>query len=186
MIRWIKLKWKYRSTPILKFQNRYNAEYVLPTFPITSRYSSYLSDLYYLCFFSYLAPFSTVIGIPMFLTYYFIDKVNILKRSSFHPNYSYFLTDKVIHLAQSSTLLFTLGNYLFSFILTGVKYNPVNLISVVVSILYLMVVWGDKKRVRCFEDYIVYEEQSYSDCVNENKFFDTYNSLNPATKLSSQ
>lgn len=49
-----------------------------------------------------------------------------------------------------------------------------------------MVVWGDKKRIRCFDDYVVYEEKSFTDCINEDKFFDTYGSLNPATKLSSK
>lgn len=185
-LRWIRLKWNYRSTPILKFQNRFNAEYVLPTYPITSRYCSYLSDIYFLCFFGYLVPSSSLLGLVTFVTYYFIDKVNILKRSSYHPNYSYFLAEKAIRMVQSSTLMFTLGNYLFAYILTGRRYNPVNLLAIIISVIYMMVIWGNKKRVKCFDDYVVYEEKSFTDCMSEDKFFDTYGSLNPATKLSSK
>lgn len=57
--------------------------------------------------------------------------------------------------------------------------------SVVISIAYIMIVWGNKRRIRCFEDYVVYEKLSYSDCIKDDKFFDTYSSLNPATKLGS-
>ena len=102
--RWLRLKWNHQRTPILKFQNRFNQDYQLPSFPMTSRYSSYLSDLYFLCFFGYLTPLCVLLGLVMFLSYYLVDRINVLKRSSFHPNYSFFLIDKVVHLAQSSVV----------------------------------------------------------------------------------
>lgn len=132
-----------------------------------------------------MVPFGSLVIIAIYLIQYFADKFFLLKYSSFHPTYSYALLKKCLILAETSVFAFALGNYLTSLMYHGRWFQPVNLFALGVSLIFTILVWIEPIRNLCVRSHTMYEQSSYSDCVQENKFFHTYYSLNPTTKLSS-
>lgn len=83
-------------------------------------------------------------GILFFICKYAIDRVYLLKFSSFHPRYSYDLTQKAVTLASTSVLLYAIGNYLNKWLYFGSWWQPVNLISLILATLFTGIIWHEK------------------------------------------
>lgn len=144
----------------------------------------YVNQLYFISFFAYLVPFGSIMGVAFYVARYIIDRIMLLKFSSFHPRFSYDLTQKATTLAGTSILVFAIGNYLNKWLYFGKFIQPVNMVSLLLAILYTIFIWIEKIRRIFTKSHTFYEKLSYTDCINKTNFFHTYNSLNPATKLA--
>ena len=185
--RWIYLKYKYRpAEPILEFQMNYNEEYELPDFKIAERYNFYLWQSYFLSFYSYLIPASSIIAIISIGAHYFLDRVNLFRRSSFHPNYNFLLSKTAARLFQTTVFIHALGNFIEGWIIKGTWYQPINIISLLITIAFMIFVWGivANKIHPCYYTTTEFENNTYTDASNSGKFFHSYQSENPASKNS--
>ena len=104
----------------------------------------YVNKLFLISFFSYLVPYGSIMGVLFYLCRYAIDRVYLLKFSSFHPRYSYDLTQKAVTLASTSILIFAIGNYLNKWLYFGLWFQPVNLVSLVLAIIFTGLIWNEK------------------------------------------
>ena len=59
----------------------------------------YVNELFLITFYAYLVPFGSLIGVVFYMARYLIDKVMLLKMNSFHPSYTYHLTQRAMVLA---------------------------------------------------------------------------------------
>lgn len=111
--KWIQFKWNYwNAPPILRFQENYNEEVAHNRFEVYEKYMFYVNQLFLISFFAYLVPFGSLMGVGFYIARYTIDRVILLRFSSFHPRYSYDLTQRAVNLAATSILVFAIGNYL--------------------------------------------------------------------------
>lgn len=175
--RWISLKCKYRpAEPILEFQFIYNNEYELPDFKIAEKFNFYLWQSYFLSFYSYIVPASSIVGLIAIGAHYFIDRINLLKRSSFHPNYSFTLAKTASKLLQTTVFIHALGNFIEGWILKGTWYQPLNIVTLLITIIFMIFIWGvvANKIHPCFYTTHVYENITYTDADNQGKFFHSY------------
>ena len=97
---------------------------------------------------------------------YFLDRINLLRRSSFHPNYSFSLARTAIRLLQTTVSIHAMGNFISGWIVKGTWYQPVNMIALMLTILYNIFIWGvvGNKRHPCFYTTALYENLTYTDC----------------------
>ena len=182
--RWLKLKFSHRpGEPILEFQVAYNEEYQLPEFDLAMKYNYYLWTAYFLAFFSYLVPASNIIGLIVLSLQYCIDRINLFRRSSFEPNYNFLLGRSAMRLFQTTIFVQALGNFISGWILKHTWYQPVNIISLMITILFVIFIWAivGNKRHPCYYFSTVFEQFTYTDCVSQGKFYHSYQSMNPAT-----
>lgn len=85
-------------------------------------------------------------GVFFYIARYTIDRIMLLKFSSFHPRYSYDLTQKAVTLAATSVLVFAIGNYLCKWLYFGKWVQPVNLISLGLASIFTAIIWIEKIR----------------------------------------
>ena len=94
-----------------------------------------------MAFYCYLVPMGSIIGIILFMVHYLIDKVMLLKYSSFHPSYSYTLTQISLILVENSVLVMAVGNYVIAGMFRNRWFQSINLISIVMALVYTILVW---------------------------------------------
>jgi hypothetical protein len=77
-----------------------------------------------------------------------------------------------------------LGNFIEGWIIKGTWYQPVNIITLLITILFMIFLWGiiANKNNPCYYTTTAYEQLSYSDSDKLGKFFHSYQSENPATR----
>lgn len=77
-------KWlKYRNkTEVSKFQRDLNQEYERAEFDVVDRYSYYILQIYACSFYAYLTPIATPCLVVTLVIQYWVDKLNLFKRSS--------------------------------------------------------------------------------------------------------
>lgn len=74
------------------FQVELNKELQKTEFSFADRYVYYILNVYVVCFFSYIVPYTSLILIIYFAIQYWIDKKNLFKRFSCPINFNYSLS----------------------------------------------------------------------------------------------
>jgi hypothetical protein len=123
-------------------------------------------------------------GIFFYMARYLIDRIMLLRWSSFHPTFSYNLTKRSLILASTSVLVFAIGNYLNSWLYFNRWVQKINLVSLLIAVVYTIFIWADPVRKVFFKQNEEFEKKSYSESINQEDFFHNYYNLNPATKLA--
>lgn len=129
-------------------------------------------------------PAGSIIGIIGIAANYFLDRINLLRRSSFHPNYSFSLSKTAIRLLQTTVFIHALGNFISGWIGKGTWYQPINIIALLITIAFMIFIWGivGNKPHPCYYSTTLYENLTYTECERQGKFFHSYQSENPATR----
>jgi hypothetical protein len=125
-----------------------------------------------------LVPASSIIGLIAIGVHFFLDRINLLRRSSFHPNYSFALAKTSVRLLQTTVFVHAFGNFVSGWILKGTWYQPVNIITLMITIVFMIFIWGiiAKKIHPCFYSIVGYEQLTYSESDKLGKFFHSYQS----------
>lgn len=68
------------------------------------------------------------------------------------------------------------GNFVSGWIVKGTWYQPVNIITLMIAIVFMIFIWGiiAKKIHPCFYSIIGYEQLTYSESDKLGKFFHSY------------
>lgn len=80
-------------------------------------------------------------GIIFYLIRYFIDRIMLLRKNSFHPSLTYNLTQRAMVLAETSIFVFALGNYVNKWLYFHKWLQPINLISLGIAAIYTILIW---------------------------------------------
>ncbi len=116
--------------------------------------------------------------------HYFLDRINLFRRSSFHPNYSFVLAKTACRLFQTSVFIHALGNFIEGWIVKGTWYQPVNIISLMIAIAFIIFIWGivGDKVHPCYYTTKAFETTTYTEADNQGKFYHSYQCENPASR----
>lgn len=118
------------------FQLDLNKEIEKVEFDVVDRYSYYILQIYACSFYSYLAPIATPCLIVTFLAQYWIDKLNLLKRSTCKNQMDFALSRTMLKIFETSLFVFAAGNFIFSIVLHNNYVNPVNVASLIITGIY--------------------------------------------------
>lgn len=123
---------------------------------------------------------------------YWIDKLNLFTRSSLKYEFDFFVSKSILKLFECSLIIFAVGNFIFSKAVRGDnihydgdKINYVNVVSLIIASLYTFLIlfapshWEKK----LFGSYEEIEKKTYSTCLNDQKFKETYSTSNPGTRF---
>lgn len=145
LVRSVKLC-KYRSKQpeesINKFQTELNRDFQYPKFDIVNRYVNYIIIVFTASFYAYLIPATIPILVIIFFIQFWIDKLNLFKRSSHPHNFSFYLTRNILKIFEASVFIFGLGTLVFGFYIHASLFNILNIICFGISTLYLWFLLG--------------------------------------------
>lgn len=168
------------------FQIQLNEIYEKPHFEIAERYSYYIVQIFTASFYAYLAPIGILFLTVTFAVQYWVDKINLFRRSSALYDVDFVLSRNAIKLFESSLFVFAAGNFLFSMVMHHKYVNWVNVMGLVIAFVYvLVIVFMPTKIEKYFMDKEGYfpEHVTYSRCIKDKKFRQNYWTSNPATKF---
>ena len=97
------------------FQIRINKIYELTEFDIAGRYSYYILQLFTISFYAYLIPIGSLAVGVIICFQYWVDKINMFKRSCNKYNFSYTFSQNIIIVGELSLLIYAIGTLIFSF-----------------------------------------------------------------------
>lgn len=130
-----------RSTPVPRYQDRFNKEYALPDFDMGGRFVYYLLQLFLISFFSYVIPLSVPLVLVVFIIHYFIDRVNLYYRSSNNETYGLDTLRTMYKLMETSVLLFAVGNAFWSGFFGIPMWRPLSIAAVSIAVFYVAYIW---------------------------------------------
>lgn len=141
-------------------------------FDIVNRYVNYLLLTMVVCFYSYLIPVGTLVLFVSFFLQFWIDKMNLFKRSSHPRNFSFHLTRKILKIFEANILVFALGTLVWGFYVHNNTFNILNLIGLLIAALYFWFLVGVGVRTErsIFGSYESSQSLIYDDCVVAGKF----------------
>jgi hypothetical protein len=118
-------------------------------------------------FYFYLVPVGALATAVIFAIQYWIDKVKLLKLSSEYKELGFFLSNVIFKVFESSLLIFTIGNLIFSTVVYGEnRIDPINLISVGIAFIYTcIIVLAPPSLERKIFSSETFEKISYSECL---------------------
>jgi hypothetical protein len=128
-------------------------------------------------FYCYLVPVGLLATAAIFGIQYWIDKVKLLKFSSEYKELGYFLSRVIFKVFEGSLLVFTVGNLIFSTVIYGEsRIDIINIISLGIAFVYTCIVMFASQTLerKLFDSYETFEKNSYSQCLSEEKFIETY------------
>jgi len=96
----------------------------------------------------------------------------------------------ILKMFEGSLLVFALGNLIFSSAIYGEYYvDVINVISLGIALLYICFIFlapASIERKVLFATYETFEKSSYTDCLYNQKFSETYWTENPATMFAKE
>jgi hypothetical protein len=88
-------------------------------------------------FYFYLVPVGVLATAVIFGIQFWIDKVKLFKLSSEYKELGFFLSKVIFKVFESSLLIFTIGNLIFSAVIYGSnRIDLINLISLGIAFVY--------------------------------------------------
>ena len=119
----LKLYCKYRNhsddDKAKMFQKELNHEFKYVEFDLASHYAYYILMSLTVSFYAYLVPAITPILVIFFIFQYWVDKINLFRKSSLKYHFNFFLTRSMLKAFEVSVLIFAIGWNLFSVYIEG-------------------------------------------------------------------
>lgn len=138
----IKYRGRAPEDTVNKFQIELNRQFQYIEFDIINRYVNYLVLVYASFFYAYLIPITIPFLAIIFFLQFWIDKINLFKRSSHPRNFSFFLTRIILKAFEASIFIFALGVFVFGIYIHNTPINILNLVTLGISIIYLWFLIG--------------------------------------------
>lgn len=108
-------KFKYNDKDTINmFQIQLNKEMQDPQFSFSDKYAYYIVQIYVVSFYSYIAPYLSLILIIIFAIQYWVDKFNLFTRYSCPADFNYRLSRLTLKTFECSIFIFALGNFLLA------------------------------------------------------------------------
>jgi hypothetical protein len=135
-------------------------------------------------FFAYPAPLGLVVTFLTLGIMYWIDKINLFKRSSLYYNGNISISNHAFKILQVSLLIYAAAIFYFSSI-NDDQINILTLGGTALAFIYVIFILAAPLKL---ERLILGRESAsdkyiYDECVSDGKFNETYWSRNPATTL---
>ncbi len=142
------------------------------------RYIEYLLQIYICMFYFYIIPVGVLATAVIFGIQYWIDKYKLFNNSSDHKDLGFFLSKVIFKVFECSLLVFTVGNLIFSAVISGEnRIDMINLISFGIALVYtfIFVLFPSTSLERkILGSTATLEQMSYSYCLSQQKFHETY------------
>lgn len=111
LIHKIKVKLNYGKTDVPQSKANKIMEY--PEYYLGKRYAQIMKTMWFTIFYSYLIPIASIISLLGIVLYYFIDKYNLLRRSSLKQTMSNVISNRMMKVLDFSLLFLISGFILF-------------------------------------------------------------------------
>jgi hypothetical protein len=171
-LRRIKYNSKMPQETVDKFQVQLNHEFQYVKFDMINRYVNYLTLLFTAVFYAYMIPVTVPLLVLIFFLQYWLDKLNLFRRSSLPRNFGFILTRHILKLFESSIFVFGVGTYILGTFFHSSLLNILNLVTLGVALLYLWFLVGSSLKLerKVFGSYESSQSALYDDCGGEGKF----------------
>jgi hypothetical protein len=130
---------RHEGEEIQLYQVHLNKAYEKAEFDIAARYAYYLLQLYTVSFYAYIVPITVPAIIIILILQYWVDKVNLFRRSSLYYEMHYSLSRDIGKMAELSILMFAGGATFFSYKVHG-GVPKVILAALIIAAVYSLVV----------------------------------------------
>ena len=119
------------------------------------------------CFYVYLIPALSIVLVIVFFLQFWIDKINLFKRSSHPRNFSFYLTRNILKIFEACVWIFALGTYIFGIYVHNSPLNILNLVGLGIATVYLWFLIGASIKLErsLFGSYQSSQSVIYDQCV---------------------